>query len=190
VTSACHAAQKAAFEIVEIEQQVLALSEAEAKQHLDPASLLDGLQDGFRRLELGEIHSPPRPEITVPIGAGVQAREHLEFLPLVRGLDHINVCSLHLDDARKLARRSPLATASGDIEAAVRESDIVCLATHSAMPVIPPDWVKPGTANLLPGRLAATRTGLSPASDDELADQSSITHMINTNLSGHTGDAR
>jgi hypothetical protein len=31
VTSACHAAQKAAFEIVETERQVLALSEAEVK---------------------------------------------------------------------------------------------------------------------------------------------------------------
>ena len=35
------------------------------------------------------------------------------------------------------------------------------------------------TASLLPGRLAATRTGLTPASDDELTNQPSITYMIN-----------
>jgi alanine dehydrogenase len=228
--SAGSAVQMAAFEIVKTERQVLALSEAEVKRHLDPASLLDGLQDGFSRLECGEVQSPPRPQITVPgkgfslpmaawapgmqicvkvvnvfegnleiglpnhlamimlfdpgtgattcvmdgthitglrtaasavlsarllsrpdatvatiVGAGVQAREHLELLPLIRGLDHINICALHLDDARKLARHSPLARPSGDIEAAVRESDIVCLATHSATPVIAPDWVTPGT---------------------------------------------
>jgi len=35
------------------------------------------------------------------------------------------------------------------------------------------------TASLLPGLLTATRTGLTPASDDELTNQPSTTHMIN-----------
>src|SRR5258707_2182184 len=34
-------------------------------------------------------------------------------------------------------------------------------------------------ASLLPGLLTATRTGLPPASDDELTSQSSTTHSIN-----------
>lgn len=229
MAAAGYAPQKAAFEIVKGERQVVALSEAQVKQHLDLADLLDGLQDGFRKLELGELQSPPRPQVTIAgkgfslamaawapgmqicvkvvnvfernldiglpnhlamimlfdpgtgattcvmdgthitgartaasavlsarllsrpdatvatiVGAGVQAREHLELLPLIRGLGRINICSLHLADARKLARRSPLARASDDIEAAVRESDIVCLATHSAAPVIGPGWIKPG----------------------------------------------
>jgi ornithine cyclodeaminase/alanine dehydrogenase-like protein (mu-crystallin family) len=166
VTSACHAAQKAAFEIVEIEQQVLALSGVEVKQHLDPASLLDGLQDGFRRLELGEIQSPPRPEITVP-GKGFS-------LPMAAWAPGMQICVKVVN------------VFEGNLGIGLPNH----LATHSAMPVIAPDWVRPGTASLLPGPLSATRTGLSRASDDELADQSSITHMINTNLSGHTGDAR
>jgi ornithine cyclodeaminase/alanine dehydrogenase-like protein (mu-crystallin family) len=229
VTAASCAPQKAAFEIVKGERQVVALSEAQVKQHLDLTDLLDGLEAGFGKLELGELQSPPRPQVTIAgkgfslamaawtpgmqicvkvvnvfehnldiglpnhlamitlfdpgtgattcvmdgthitgvrtaasavlsarllsrpdakvatiVGAGVQAREHLELLPLIRALARINICSLHLEDARKLARRSPLAKASGDIEAAVRESDIVCLATHSATSVIAPEWVKPG----------------------------------------------
>ncbi|MBA2675913.1 ornithine cyclodeaminase family protein [Ramlibacter sp.] len=221
---------KAAFEISKGARRVLTLSEADVERHLDLGELLDGLEEGFRGLERGEVQAPSRPEITVPgkgfslampawrpgspiavkivnvfdanlafdvpnhlamillfaqdtgatlcvmdgtyitgvrtaasavlsarmlarqdarvatiVGAGVQAREHLRLLPLVRGFDHINVCSLHMQEAERLAARHPLARAVRDVEAAVRESDVVCLATHSAEPVIQPHWIKPGT---------------------------------------------
>jgi ornithine cyclodeaminase/alanine dehydrogenase-like protein (mu-crystallin family) len=82
--------------------------------------------------------------IATVIGAGVQGREHLKLLPLVRDLERINVCSLHFEDARKLAARSEIARATTDVEAAVRESDIVCLAAHSPTPVIRSEWVSSG----------------------------------------------
>jgi ornithine cyclodeaminase/alanine dehydrogenase-like protein (mu-crystallin family) len=82
--------------------------------------------------------------IATVIGAGVQGREHLRLLPLIRDFEHINVCSLRFEDAQKLAARSELARATIDVEGAVRESDLVCLATHSATPVIRPEWIKPG----------------------------------------------
>ena len=78
------------------------------------------------------------------IGAGVQGREHVRLLPLIRDFERINVCSLRFEDAQKLAALSEIARATADVEAAVRESDIVCLATHSATPVIKSEWVKPG----------------------------------------------
>ncbi|WP_211261102.1 ornithine cyclodeaminase family protein [Pseudonocardia acaciae] len=222
--------RRAAFDITKGTRPVKALSEAEVEECLDLSELLDGLEDGFRRLELGEVQSPPRPEITVPgkgyslsmpawapgqqmcvkivnvfdgnldiglpnhlavitlfdpetgaatcimdgtyitgvrtsgaavlsarllgrtdarvatvIGAGVQGREHLRLLPLIRDFDRINVCSLYHEDARDLADRFELARAVADTEAAVRESDIVCLATYSETPVIDPSWVGPGT---------------------------------------------
>jgi len=221
---------KAAFEIKKGTWQVMTLSETEVEKHLDLQELLDGLEDGFRRLELEEIQSPPRPELSVNgkgfslampawcpgmqitvkivnvfdgnvdidlpnhlalinlfdpntgatscvmdgtyitgirtaasavlsarmlsrsgsriatvIGAGVQGREHLRLLPLIRDLKHVNVCSLRFDDAVRLAARSEIARATADVEAAVRESDIVCLAAHSPTPVIRPEWIKPGT---------------------------------------------
>jgi len=221
---------RAAFEIAKGPRTVLTLSEAGVEQHISLSRLLDGLQDGFRALELGQVQSPPRPQVTVPgkgfslampawrpgmpiavkvvnvfdanlalglpnhlamlmlfdadtgaalcvmdatyitgirtaasavlsarllaredarvatiIGAGVQGREHLRLLPLIRDFERINVCSLHHDEAERLARRAPAARAVADVEAAVRESDIVCLATHSATPVIDASWVKPGT---------------------------------------------
>jgi alanine dehydrogenase len=220
---------KAAFEIAKGSRHVMTLSEADVEQYLDLHELLDGLEEGFRGLESGEVQSPPRPEVTVPgagfslamtawrpgmpiavkvvnvfdgnleldlpnhlamimlfeqdtgetccvmdgtyitgirtaasavlsarmlsrkdarvatvIGAGVQGREHLRLLPLIRDFDHINVCSLDGDEAARLASRSSLARGMVDVEAAVRESDVVCLASHAAAPVIQADWLKPG----------------------------------------------
>jgi len=208
----------------------MTLSETDVERYLDPIELLDGLEDGFRALELGEVQVPPRPQLSVPekgfclamaawkpglqltvkivnvfegnlqsnlpnhlalinlfdpetgapscvmdgtyitgvrtaatavlsarmlsrsesriatvIGAGVQAREHLRLLPLIRDFERINLCSLRFVDARKLAAQSQIARATADVEAAVRESDIVCLATNSATPVIRSEWIKPGT---------------------------------------------
>jgi ornithine cyclodeaminase/alanine dehydrogenase-like protein (mu-crystallin family) len=66
------------------------------------------------------------------------------LLPLIRDFARINVCSLYHADAERLAARELRARAVADVEAAVRESDIVCLATHSAEPVIRAEWIKPG----------------------------------------------
>lgn len=220
----------ASFEITKGEREVMLLSEHEVQEHLDLELLLDGLEHGFRQLELGEVQAPPRPEITIPgkgfslamygwepsshiclkvvnvfdanlersipnhlamimlfdpetgatscvmdgtyitgirtaasavlsarmlgrndakvatiVGAGVQAREHLRLLPLIRDFDRINVCSVEFEHAERLAELSQIAVARLDLEAAIRESDIVCLATHSAAPVIDASWVRGGT---------------------------------------------
>jgi len=229
MSSAKKPTAKAAFEIKKGTRQVMTLSEAEVEKYLDLQELLNGLEDGFRGIELGEIQSPPRTKLSVAgkgfslampawrpgmqitvkivnvfdgnvdidlpnhlalinlfdpgtgatscvmdgtyitgirtatsavlsarmlsrcksriatvIGAGVQGREHLRLLPLIRDLERVNICSLRFEDAQKLAARNKIARATDDMEAAVRESDIVCLTTHSATPVIRPGWVKSG----------------------------------------------
>jgi ornithine cyclodeaminase/alanine dehydrogenase-like protein (mu-crystallin family) len=47
----------------------MTLSEKEVEKYLDPRELLDGLEDGFRGLELREVQSPPRSELSV-VGKG------------------------------------------------------------------------------------------------------------------------
>lgn len=79
------------------------------------------------------------------VGAGVQGRQHLNLLPLVRDFDEIRVASLHHDDAVSLAKTYPRAVAVADVEQAVRTSDVVCLASHSYRPVIEAEWIRPGT---------------------------------------------
>src|ERR1700724_2860915 len=56
---------KAAFEIKKGTWQLLTLSETEVEKHLDLRELLDGLEEGFRGLELGEVQAPPRPKLSV-----------------------------------------------------------------------------------------------------------------------------
>src|SRR5258708_1333121 len=202
---------KAAFEIKKGPWQVMTLSETDVEKYLDLQELLDGLEDGFRGLELGEVQSPLRPQLSVAgrgfslampawrpgmqltvkivnifdgnldidlpnhlalisrfdpntggtacvmdgtfitgirtaasavlsarmlsrsgsriatvIGAGVQGREHVRLLPLIRDFERINLCSLRFEDAQKLVAESEIARATADVAAAVRESDVVC----------------------------------------------------------------
>lgn len=83
--------------------------------------------------------------IATIVGAGVQAREHLRMLPLVRRFERINICSLIDEHAARLAAQHELAVARPDLDAAIRESDVVCLTTHSPNPVIDPTWIRLGT---------------------------------------------
>jgi alanine dehydrogenase len=68
------------------------------------------------------------------VGSGVQARRHLEALPLVREFGEIAVWS----------RRGELGPAADDLEAAVRAADVIALTTAAPEPMIHAEWVKPG----------------------------------------------
>jgi ornithine cyclodeaminase/alanine dehydrogenase-like protein (mu-crystallin family) len=78
------------------------------------------------------------------IGAGVQARSHLEALPLVREFDHIRIVSRDSDHARALAGDHAAAEAVDTAEEAVRGADVVVTATSSPEPVVRREWLKPG----------------------------------------------
>jgi alanine dehydrogenase len=79
------------------------------------------------------------------IGAGVQGEHHLATFPLVREFEEIRIASLVHEEAVRLAASHPLATAVRDVREAVRDADVVALATHAAAPVIRAEWVRPGT---------------------------------------------
>ncbi|UVK51835.1 ornithine cyclodeaminase family protein [Mesorhizobium sp. AR02] len=83
--------------------------------------------------------------VATVVGAGVQAGQHVHLLPLVRDFTDIRVVSKEFADAQALAARHPGVVAVSDLEAAVRSSDVVGLATHSYQPVISAEWVRPGT---------------------------------------------
>jgi alanine dehydrogenase len=92
-----------------------------------------------------QLLSRPESRVACIVGAGVQAREHLRLLPLVRDLDEIQICSLEFEHAERLARLHPKAHPVRDPRPAIERSDVVCLATDSAAAVIEPGWVGPGT---------------------------------------------
>lgn len=87
----------------------------------------------------------PEAQVVTLVGAGVQGREHLRLLPLVRDFAEIRIASLHRADAEALAAQDPRARVADDLETAIRGSDVVCLATHSYEAVIGADWLRPGT---------------------------------------------
>jgi len=71
------------------------------------------------------------------IGAGIQARSHLDAMRAVRDFDHIVVFSR---TPGKLAGIEDAPSA----EAAVRDADVICTTTNAAEPIIDHAWLKPG----------------------------------------------
>jgi alanine dehydrogenase len=78
------------------------------------------------------------------LGAGVQARSHLDTVRRVRDFDEVRVASRTHAQAQALAAESG-ATAVGSFEEAVRGADVVCCCTHADAPVLGRDWLAPGT---------------------------------------------
>lgn len=83
------------------------------------------------------------------LGAGVQARTHLEAMSAVRDLRRVRVFSPNPDSREGFAaaesKRTGLAVeAAPSAEAAVRDADLICTVTSSRAPVLHADWVAPG----------------------------------------------
>lgn len=83
------------------------------------------------------------------IGAGVQARTHLVALACVRQIKRARIACRNREHAEQLVRemreKVPFAIeAVGSNEEAVRDADIVVLATSGQEPVIKRDWLADG----------------------------------------------
>jgi ornithine cyclodeaminase len=101
-------------------------------------------------LATAELARPAAAHLAL-IGAGVQARSHLEAMAAVRALKSVSVVARSTDSADRFieqqAERYPgvefRAAASGDD--AVRSADLVCAVSAAREPVISPTAVAPGT---------------------------------------------
>ena len=84
------------------------------------------------------------------VGTGVQARRHLESIPLVRRIRRALVAGRTRDQAQRFVTQmnrtvSVELSAADSTEAAVRASDIVVTVTDSPTPVVDRKWLRPGT---------------------------------------------
>jgi len=84
------------------------------------------------------------------VGTGVQARKHLESIPLVRRIEHALVAGRTSEHARRFVKEMSRTvglelSAADSAEAAVRAADIIVTATDSPTPVIKREWLRPGT---------------------------------------------
>jgi ornithine cyclodeaminase/alanine dehydrogenase-like protein (mu-crystallin family) len=83
------------------------------------------------------------------IGAGLQAETQMIAACAVRSFGKIAVFSRAMENREAFAARMELLLkenvgSSGSAELAVRDADVVILATNSSIPVIEPSWLKPG----------------------------------------------
>jgi alanine dehydrogenase len=84
----------------------------------------------------------PDASVLALIGSGVQARSHLEALRLVRRFEEVRVWSpRHAED---FARQFDGVRASASAEEAVRDADVVVVATTSKTPILSGEWLSPG----------------------------------------------
>ena len=84
------------------------------------------------------------------LGSGVQAKSHLEAIPVVRNISEVRIFSRNEKTARQLVEDSgpPLSgqprRLSSTAQAAVRDADVIVTATSSREPVLEREWIKPG----------------------------------------------
>jgi ornithine cyclodeaminase len=88
------------------------------------------------------------------IGAGVQAKSHLQAIPVVRDIREVRVCSRTRAHAETLGD----VLVFDSVEECVRGADIIVTATSSREPVLRREWVAPGThINAVGSSVAAAR---------------------------------
>jgi ornithine cyclodeaminase/alanine dehydrogenase-like protein (mu-crystallin family) len=89
-----------------------------------------------------KLLASPYAKVLAILGSGVQARSHVEALPLVRQFEEIRVWSPTLEHAKQFAQEIGATTMPA--EEAVRDADVIVTVTSSKTPVMKGDWLKPG----------------------------------------------
>jgi len=85
----------------------------------------------------------PDSRVLAILGSGVQARSHAEAMPLAMEFEEMRAWSPNPDHLADFVEETGVRPAVS-AEEAVRDADIVVLATNSVTPVIASEWVKRG----------------------------------------------
>jgi len=98
---------------------------------------------------LSDVLARKEASVLTIVGAGLQAKAHIEAIRLVRNLTEVRVWARNAARAQELAQEldSKALTVRAVVEAraAVTGADIVCTVTSSPTAVLLGDWVGPGT---------------------------------------------
>ena len=83
------------------------------------------------------------------IGAGVQARAHIEAMAAVRNIKRARVASSRFENAKKFAnelrdRCAFTIEPVENVESAVREAELIVTATTASEPILKREWISPG----------------------------------------------
>ena len=111
------------------------------------------------------VKNMARPDAAVLtiLGTGVQARSHLEALPLVHAFREVRAWSPTPDHLHQFAAESAVpVVACASAAAAVSGADVVVLATASPTPAIDARWVAPGAHIISIGACRPTHREMDP----------------------------
>ncbi|HEX3108104.1 MAG TPA: ornithine cyclodeaminase family protein [Thermoanaerobaculia bacterium] len=97
------------------------------------------------------------------LGAGVQAKSHLEAIPLVRDIGSIRICSRSRAKAEALAGTDKRVKVIESVQEAVDGADIIVTATSSKEPVLRREWLSDGVHINAVGSSVATSRELDSA---------------------------
>ncbi|MFB3906087.1 MAG: ornithine cyclodeaminase family protein [Acidobacteriota bacterium] len=84
------------------------------------------------------------------LGAGTQARTHLDSMLMIRPIKRVKVWSLTVEESARFAaaaseRHQVCVEVAATAEEAVRGVDLVCTVTSSIEPILKGAWIQPGT---------------------------------------------
>ncbi len=113
----------------------------------EPLALMDGryiteMRTAAVSAVATDALAAPDARVLTLLGAGVQAQAHLEVLPHVRPFEEIRVWNHHPEKAERFAQQHGIKAM--DLEAAVRDADVVVTATSAREPVLKGEWLKTG----------------------------------------------
>lgn len=165
----------------------MAVIELLSRETGEPLALMDGRVITEMRtaaVSAVALDALARPDVTSLgiLGAGVQARSHLETLRRVRpGLKDIRIWSRNPQNAERLAQEVSARAVSPE-EAA--SADVVLTATASSTPVLRGQWLKPDAVVLAVGAVGAQLREL----DDEAAVSSWLVAESRQGVEREAGD--
>jgi ornithine cyclodeaminase/alanine dehydrogenase-like protein (mu-crystallin family) len=113
-----------------------------------PLALMDGteitaVRTGAASAVATRVLARPDARVLAVLGAGVQARSHIDAVTRVRQFDEVRVASRNTEHARALAYEVG-GTAFASFGEAVSGADVVCACTDAGAPIFPADWLTPG----------------------------------------------
>jgi thiomorpholine-carboxylate dehydrogenase len=106
--------------------------------------------------------APANARVLALLGAGVQARSHLEALRLVRTFEEVRVWSRSSGHASQFARESG-ARVCASVEETVHEADVVVTVTSADEPILRGEWLRPGAYVNAVGAVGPARRELDSA---------------------------
>ena len=113
-----------------------------------PLALMDGteitaVRTGAASAVATRALARPDARVLAVLGAGVQARSHIDAALRVRELAEVRVASRSAEHARALADEVG-GTACASFEEAVAGADVVCACTDAGQPILGPESLEPG----------------------------------------------